>query len=221
MRGLFRFLLPLGLGALLLAGCCANNVCDCRDELADAFYFRFDTSGRPGSFVPRTELDTVLLKRFALPLDAKGQPFLRKGSTVQTFTGYADSLDKAGGFDLATIVRATAVRRDTIALNNNLPFAQSGSRKLNTYLYRIEVRDASRGPRQSVKNNPLRYELKNIALKGEFYGTGCCTCYRNTSKTATFVQLPAPGQLFPRDTVITATESLHSNTPVYTTITKK
>ncbi len=208
MRGLFRFLLPLGLGALLLAGCCANNVCDCRDELADAFYFRFDTSGGPGSFAPLTELDTVLLKRFALPLDAKGQPLAGRGTTA-----HIDTLNAKGSFDLVTIVRATAVRPDVIVLNNNFPFAQSGSRKLSTYLYRIEVRGAPLGPKQFLKTMPRKYELNQIALKGEFYGSGCCTCYRNTLKSATLtdlstgkVQLPAMANAQPG--------------PVYTLITK-
>ena len=206
--------MSLGLGALL-AGCCANTNCDCQDERADAFYFRFATSGTD-SFDAKTELDTVLVKRFALQLDAKGQPVLIK-TKLATFEDYADSLNAAGSFDLVTVVRATAARHDTIVVSNNFPFAQSSARRLNAYLYRIEVRSAPYAPKQYLKINPLRYEVKSIKLEGRFVGDGCCTCYRNTLKTATLVKLPVvSGQ--PAATPITATET--DKAPVYTTITK-
>ena len=217
MTGLLRFLLPLGIIGLL-AGCCANNVCDCQDERADAFFFKFATTG-PGSFVPQTELDTVLLKRFALPLDSVGRPNIKnlspKNRKITSFTSLADSLNTAGSYDLVTIVRSTTSQRglDTLFISNNLPFSQSGSRKLNTYLYRIEVR---RAPGQILKINPRRFELDSITLKGEFDGTGCCTCYRNTSKTATLSKLPPQGSGSQR---VLATEPA-PNKPVYTTITK-
>ena len=216
MSGLFRFFMSLGLGALL-AGCCANTNCDCQDERADAFYFRFATSGAD-SFDAKTELDTVLVKRFALQLDAKGQPVLIK-TKLATFEDYADSLNAAGSFDLVTVVRATAARHDTIVVSNNFPFAQSSARRLNAYLYRIEVRSAPYAPKQYLKINPLRYEVKSIKLEGRFVGDGCCTCYRNTLKTASLVKLPAVvGQPVPAFTAITATET--DKVPVYTTITK-
>lgn len=214
MTGLRRFLLPLSLIGLL-AGCCANNVCNCQDERADAFFFRFDTG--PAGFVPQTELDTVLLKRFALPLNAVGLPAFVK-THFTSFTDYADSLSTAGSYDLVTMVRSTALRAnavqtDTVVINNNLPFTQSGSRKLNTYLYRIEVRSA---PGLVLKANPRRYELKKINIRGEFDGTGCCTCYRNTLKMATLTELlPVRGV----DMSVVGTEAA-PNSPVYITITK-
>ncbi|AMJ64936.1 hypothetical protein AXW84_05490 [Hymenobacter sp. PAMC 26628] len=174
-----------------LAGCCANNVCDCNDARADAFYFKFDTG--TGGFVA-TELDTVVLKRYALRLDAKGLPTLIK-TVLPTYTAYADSLDKAGTFDQVNVVRnvglsATATRprvtTDTVVINNNAPFTQAGPRKLSTYLYRIEVR---RAPGQLLRDNPRRYQVDSLALTGEFYGTGCCTCYRNLSKTGRLTKL--------------------------------
>lgn len=217
MRGLIRFLLPLGLGALL-AGCCANEACNCQDQLADALFFRFDTG--PGGFVPRTELDTVVVKRYALPLDSAGRPNLKRltpqNKKIKSFTDLADSLDRVGSFDLATLARSTAgranaVQTDTVVLNNTLPFAQSGARKLNAYLYRIAVR---RAPGQLLRNNPRRYEVKDVALRGEFDGNGCCTCYRNTLKTATLVNV-ATGSAQP----ISATESAPT-AHVYTILTK-
>lgn len=188
MAGLFRLIAFLGVAGAL-AGCCANNVCDCNDARADAFYFKFDTGA--GGFAPATELDTVVLKRYTLRLDAKGLPALIKTNQL-TYTAYADSLDKAGVFDQVNVVRsmATAIRprvtTDTVVINNNAPFTQAGPRKLDTYLYRIEVR---RAPGQLLRNNPRRYELGKISLVGEFYGTGCCTCYRNTSKTGVLINL--------------------------------
>lgn len=171
-----------------MAGCCANNVCDCNDARADAFYFKFYTG--TGGFAPAIELDTVVLKRYALRLDAKGLPALIK-TVLPTYTAYADSLDKAGTFDQVNVVRSlTALRprvtTDTVVINNNAPFTQAGPRKLSTYLYRIEVR---RAPGQLLRNRPRRYELNKISLTGEFYGTGCCTCYRNVSKTGTLTNL--------------------------------
>lgn len=226
MTGLLRLLLPLGLIGLL-AGCCANNVCDCQDERADAFYFQFATG--TGGFDKKTELDTVQFRRYALPLDAKGQPLPAPKATSQykNFQTYADSVDIAGGYDLVTYVRssatrANAVQTDSLLLNNNLPFTQQGSRKLNTYLYRIEVR---RGPGQPLRNDPRRYELENIRLVGEFDGTGCCTCYFNTSKTASLTRLSSllsPG--IPVTTPVDATEPAPNksvpNKPVYTIIMK-
>lgn len=185
---MFRLIALLGVAGAL-AGCCANNVCDCDDERADAFYFKFDTG--PGGFVSATELDTVVLKRYTLRLDDKGLPALIK-TDLPTYTAYADSLDKAGTFDQVNVVRKLSsaisprVPTDTVIINNNAPFTQAGSRKLNTYLYRVEVR---RAPGQLLRNGPRRYELNKVSLTGEFYGTGCCTCYRNTSKTGVLTNL--------------------------------
>ncbi|OGX89684.1 hypothetical protein BEN49_08765 [Hymenobacter coccineus] len=189
-----------------LAGCCANNVCDCDDARADAFYFKFDTG--PGGFVPETELDTVVLKRYTLQLDDKGLP-ARIKTHLPTYTAYADSLDNAGTFDQVNVVRyipttATPLRprvsTDTVLINNNAPFTQAGPRKLSTYLYRIEVR---RAPGQLLHNDPRRYELNKITLAGEFYGTGCCTCYRNVSKTGILTNLGKANS----DTPYTVTET--------------
>lgn len=198
---MFRWIAFLGVAGAL-AGCCANNVCDCNDERADAFYFKFDTG--TGGFVSATELDTVVLKRYTLLLDAKGLPALIK-THLPTYTAYADSLNAAGTFDQVNVVRNVSstisprVPTDTVVINNNAPFTQAASRKLNTYLYRIEVR---RGPGQLLRNNPRRYELNKITLAGEFYGTGCCTCYRNLSKTGTLTNLDK-GSVTP----VNATES--------------
>lgn len=176
---MFRLIALLGVAGAL-AGCCANNVCDCDDERADAFYFKFDTG--PGGFVAATELDTVVLKRYTLRLDAKGLPAHR---SKLSYTAYADSLNKVGSFDQVNVVRSTSatsprVTTDSVLINNNAPFTQAASRKLNTYLYRIEVRQA---PGKLLRDNPRRYQVDSLALNGEFYGTGCCTCYRNLSKT--------------------------------------
>ena len=57
------------LAAALLAGCCANNTCDCQDELEDAIQLRFKTSDttstRPTGF-RLAELDTIRIVRYRL-----------------------------------------------------------------------------------------------------------------------------------------------------------
>ena len=176
MAGLFRLIAFLGVAGAL-AGCCANNVCDCNDARADAFYFKFDGFAT-------TDLDTVVLKRYTLRLDAKGLPALIK-THQPNYTAYADSLNTAGTFDQVNVVRSISsairpqVTTDSVVINNNAPFTQAGPRKLNTYLYRIEVRQAGK----LLHDHPRRYQVDSLALTGEFYGTGCCTCYRNLSKT--------------------------------------
>ena len=197
MAGLFRLIAFLGMAGAL-AGCCANNVCNCNDARADAFYFKFDTGS--GGFEPATELDTVVLKRYVLRLNAKGLPDLI-GTHLPTYTAYADSLNTAGAFDRINVVRSLTpalqpqVITDMVLINNNAPFAQSGSRKLNTYLYRIEVR---RGPGKLLRDDPRRYQVDSLVLVGEFYGTGCCTCYRNNAKTGRLTNLNT-GNAEPKD----------------------
>lgn len=201
MAGLFRLIAFLGVAGAL-ASCCANNVCNCNDAQADAFHFKFVTG--TGGFDPATELDTVVLKRYTLRLDAKGLPTLIK-TLLPTYTAYADSLNTAGTFDLINVVRSLTpalrpqVTTDMVLINNNAPFTQSGSRKLNTYLYRIEVRQLGK----LLRDNPRRYQVDGLVLAGEFYGTGCCTCYRNNAKTGQLTNLNKTGSAKP----INATET--------------
>ncbi|GAA4369583.1 hypothetical protein GCM10023185_43350 [Hymenobacter saemangeumensis] len=151
-----RFYLSTLLGTVLLAGCCANNVCDCQDSQADAFYFKFlvdDTGANPLAF-RSSEVDTVWMLRFALPLSTAARP----------------PRDSVG------FIRPAAQAGEPITLNNAAPFAAATNLKLHRYEYELQFRDRSRMLR--------RFRVRNIALQGAFEADGCCTCYRNSRKAA-------------------------------------
>lgn len=156
----------LGLTALL-AGCCANNTCECRDLLEDAIQFRFklgDPAQDPTSFRPE-DVDTVRLVRFRLPvIDSK--------STRPPVAGIPDTI---------VLVRPTLRRQaDTISIANTAPFAISGSQRVNAYRYAVLLTSGSR----RVPKVRYRFDFTTVSLKGGFAANGCCTCYRNDSKSA-------------------------------------
>ncbi|MDO7876284.1 hypothetical protein Q5H93_16185 [Hymenobacter sp. ASUV-10] len=163
MRRVFRFWVGLLLGSLLVASCCANDSCDCKDSRADALYFRFriGADSLTGLDFGRSEVDTIYLLRYPLPL----------------------TLPNSGAHDSVALLPADTTRRSnltgtTFFLNNNGPFALATGRKVNSYEYVILVGDRKR---QQFR----RYIVNNISLKGKFEGDGCCTCYVNSGKSAT------------------------------------
>ena len=94
--------------ALLLSGCCANNVCDCEDAQADAIKLRF---------APRfaaADLDTIIIQRSPLPYNTTAKP------------------------ETVTLIRTPARARDSVVINNSTPFTQAGSAKLNRYRYVVQ-----------------------------------------------------------------------------------
>ncbi|WP_310395129.1 hypothetical protein [Hymenobacter sp.] len=118
----FRFSAALFLGAaLLLSGCCANDVCDCQDEQADAIRVRFSPAFSP------SDLDTLIVKRYSLPLSP------------------------ASKVDSVTLVQGAGQERDsiTVVLNNNTPFAAVGANKLDKFGY--QIRYLTQQPRQKPK----------------------------------------------------------------------
>jgi hypothetical protein len=136
--------------ALLLSGCCANNVCDCNDEQADAIHLRFSSGFKAA------DLDTIIIQRSPLPFNA---------------TAKAESV---------TLIRTAAHVRDSLVLNNNTPFAQAGTTKVNRYKYVIQY--LTQAPRsKSVPTTAL--VIDSTKLRGTLAGNGCCTCYTNTEKT--------------------------------------
>jgi hypothetical protein len=157
MRRVFRFWVGLLLGSFLVAGCCANNVCECNDTFADALYFRFQVGpdSLTGPDFGRAEVDTIYVLRYPLPV----------------------TLPNSGSHDSVAIL-PTAAREfsDTLFLNNKAPFALAPNRKVNSYEYVILVGDRKR---QQFR----RYVVNNIRLKGGFEGDGCCTCYINSGKS--------------------------------------
>lgn len=160
MRRVFRFWLGLLVGSLLVAGCCANNVCDHDDSFADALYFRFRTGpdSLTGPDFGLTEVDTVYVLRYPLPV----------------------TLPNSGSHDSIAVLPTATIRQTggRFYLNNQAPFALATGRKINSYEYVILVGDRRR---QQFR----RYVINNIRLKGSFEGDGCCTYYVNSGKFAT------------------------------------
>ena len=143
---------------MLLAGCCANNVCDCRNEAqADAIRIVFD-----GTFKKPDELDTLLLVRY-LRYDTLKPPVpLPKPETT-------------------TIIRTAAqiAANDTLTINNATPFNQLGSARLDTFSYVLRYYPNTK-PR--VRPSKRLLVIKRVKLSGAFTGNGCCTCYTNSRK---------------------------------------
>ena len=138
---------------LLLAGCCANNVCDCAGEAQeDAVRLVFD----PGSFTA-ADLDTVVIQRYPKINKTKVKP------------------------DVVTLVRTAsqANRPDTLTLNNTTPFPQQGTTKLNGYSYRVRFLRHDSGQRPYAA---LALAIDSVKLRGSLNSTGCCTCYTNSYK---------------------------------------
>jgi len=149
---LFTFFLS---AALLLDGCCANNVCNCDDANADAVTLRFFTGGPGGRPFAATDLDTVVLLRSPLPYNASTKP-----ETVRLFRGPAQA-------------------NDDVVLNNNTPFGQVSNTKLSHYRY--EVQYLAHPTNQGTPTTVL--VIDSVKLKGSLAADGCCACYTNTGKT--------------------------------------
>ncbi len=182
---------------LALAGCCANDVCNCQDELADALFFRFnytrkrklDVSNKTIGF-NASDIDTIRISRTnVLPAALQGPGkdtlgFVRQTDVV-TVVRQLDTSKFPGDTIIMTEVPYTYTNgtttilkeQDILVINNASPFASSSTTKLNAYTYRI----------QPIKNRqPLAtYYITGIDLKGRYNANGCCTCYENTGKTYT------------------------------------
>ena len=142
-------LLPL----LLLAGCCADNVCNCEGEAqADAVHLVFDPASFSGA-----DLDTLVVQRYPKNKLTNVTP------------------------DVVTIVRPASQsnRPDTLTLNNSTPFPQQGTTKLDGYAYRVRFLSKAPGRRP---NAALALTIDSVKLKGSLNGDGCCTCYSNSYK---------------------------------------
>ena len=152
-----RLVALMGLG-MLLAGCCANNVCDCPNEArADAIRIVFDST-----FKKPDDLDTLLLVRY-LRYDSLKPPVpLPKPET-------------------ATIIRTAAqiAANDTVIINNTAPFSQLGSARLDTFNYVLRYYP---GTKPKVRPSKRLLVIKRVKLSGSFAGNGCCTCYINSRK---------------------------------------
>ncbi|WP_157530517.1 hypothetical protein [Hymenobacter norwichensis] len=134
-----------------LAGCCGSVECACNDRLDDALVFRFNVDGvnDPTKSFPLTQLDTVFIRR--VPIDTAQRP---RADTV-AITGRAGYVT-------------------TFTINNNTPFLQNSSRKLDQYDYTIYLGNRRRPTQQFV--------IDTVRVVDDFAGSGCCTCNRNLDK---------------------------------------
>lgn len=176
-----------------LSGCCANGVCICEDELADALFFRLNYTAHrqysgttPTSFNAR-DIDTLRIYRTTRPpANARDTlSFVRSTDSVTVVrvarpssTSPADTVIYT---PTTTSAGTTLVERDVVVINNTSPFASTSTTKLSGYTYRIGViNNASR------RRKPIAiYYLTNVQLAGRFNANGCCTCYENTGKSYT------------------------------------
>jgi hypothetical protein len=181
----------------LVAGCCANNACDCDDLQADSLFLVLKDA--PSTDVPAdttyfsaAQLDTVYLQRYAPATPARPANGATPAQPAQPEGPLSDPV---------SIVRAqqttvnSALRRKlnkanprlspatTIVISNATPFAPSiTGGKLHAYNYVLTVQD-----RSTLTRRTYRFKLVNIMLAGQYNATGCCTCYENSKKQFTLI----------------------------------
>ncbi|UOQ96349.1 hypothetical protein MUN81_13935 [Hymenobacter sp. 5317J-9] len=150
-----RVTLPL-LSVALLAGCCANDVCQADDPLADAVRLSFAPA------YAAADLDTIIVLRYPKKFTNSTRP------------------------ETATLVRTAVQARDAVLLNNDAPFSRVGNTNLGAYRYVVQYLAHPNGEKRPTTTTA--FTIDSIEVKGSYYkSSGCCTNYRNTSKTA-FVQ---------------------------------
>lgn len=149
---------------LALAGCCANDTCNCEDELADALFFTFRIGG-PNGF-QAAQVDTLFIVRIPRPTAAVPRPV--KDSILRVLP-----LGNGG---------TTLTQDSLISINNASPFALSGgATKLTAYDYEINAyQTISANGTRTVRRQS--FKITNAQLAGQYDANGCCTCYINTGK---------------------------------------
>ena len=169
---------------MLLAGCCANNVCDCPNEAdADAIRIVFDSK------FTADELDTLSLVRYLRPDPKNSSAPLPKPETV-------------------TIIRTAAqiAASEPVVINNATPFSQLGSARLDTFSYVLRYYP---GMKPRLRPSKRMLFIKQVKLSGSLEGNGCCTCYTNSRKLAQVWPDSIPTTTFqdlkPRTAVLTVT----------------
>lgn len=148
---------------LALAGCCANDICVCQDELADALFFTFKIGGTNG--FQADQVDTVYIVRIPHPTITVPKP--TRDSVLRIIP-----LTNSG---------TTPAPDAIISINNAAPFAASGGLKINSYDYQITAYQYSKAAPNGTRYR-YTFKVSNIKLSGDYEANGCCTCYRNTGK---------------------------------------
>ncbi|MBJ6109771.1 hypothetical protein JAO73_12155 [Hymenobacter sp. BT523] len=142
------------LGAALLAGCCANDVCEADDPLADAVQLRFAKN------FSVADLDTVIVLRYPKKFTNTPRP------------------------ETVTLVRTPAQARDSVLLlNNDAPFSRVGNTNLGAYRYVVQYLAHPNGVNKPVTTTALVIDSIRVQ-GNYYKTSGCCTNYRNTGKTA-------------------------------------
>jgi hypothetical protein len=183
-------LLSRALGGLLLvvlAGCCANNPCDCQDLLADSLYFAFKTTG-PNAF-SLNEIQNVYLARYDSTKLTVSRDSLPLPITQRTTQALRNQIAK-----VVPGVNITGL----LVLSNNAPFvAASSTAKLSGYVYRLYVPQDSTVAGTLKKHSFTTFTLDRIRLIGRYQADGCCTCYENSFKRVrvTGGNYPSPGAI--------------------------
>jgi hypothetical protein len=152
----------------LVAGCCANNACNCDDLQADSLFFLFNTNAADPKSFSASEIDTVYLRRY---------------SSTDTTT-LSDPVTVVPAQRLRQLNSALAARLTsaglpvgTLVISNSAPFSPSiTGGKLSAYNYLLTVKDGRPG------SLPYNFKITSITLAGNYEADGCCTCYRNTGK---------------------------------------
>ncbi len=174
----------------LVAGCCANNTCNCDDLQADSLYLVLKDAPSAGvandtTYFTAAQLDTVYLQRYATAKPAQpatattpaiaAQP---EGALSAPITIIRAQQANVNSALLRKLTRAN-LPNTTLVISNNTPFAPGTTGgKLDAFNYLLTVQDRSvRAPRRLYT-----FTVKNIALQGQYAGDGCCTCYENTQK---------------------------------------
>ncbi|RZL06892.1 MAG: hypothetical protein EOO62_18035, partial [Hymenobacter sp.] len=139
---------------VLLAGCCANNPCDCNDSLADSLFFAFDKS------FTRTELDTVYVSRTVRPTISNPNPT----SVPETLP-----LPRKSRVPTTLTAQINFNKQDTtglVVISNNAPFSQSStSSNLKGYEYTLRIQQDA--PKGSVPTY-YTYTITGIDLVGSY-----------------------------------------------------
>ncbi|WP_201978470.1 hypothetical protein [Hymenobacter rubidus] len=130
--------------ALLLSGCCANDVCDCKDAQEDVIQFRFSSG------FSTADLDTVLVQRYPLVITPATKP------------------------ETVTLIRAASRVYDNIELNNTTPFAQVGAARLNNYKYVVRYYATPRQRRSAIALIVDKVDLKGSFGGGNSTGCCTC-----------------------------------------------
>jgi hypothetical protein len=198
MKKIFCFLPALAL-IMALSGCCANNSCNCQDELADALLFSFQVGGTNG--FAAAEIDTLIIVRITHPTAA--YPTIVRDSVLRI---------------LPLTASGTDLKRDSIAINNASPFSLTGGNtKLSAYDYQLNASQvtAANGFRTTRR---FSYTITNIKLDGRYNANGCCTCYLNTEKqfdiSSRFLVATTDVRTFPARTTAVQTGATPAQTKV-------